>query len=78
LTTKSILIFDSDKAGKKAALRSGMIFLEEGFTCLVVPLEMNEDPDSFLRKKGTEELLKKISDAIPIINFAMEEVILRI
>jgi DNA primase len=74
LTTKSILIFDSDKAGKKAALRSGMIFLEEGFTCLVVPLEMNEDPDSFLRKKGTEELLKKISDAIPIINFAMEEV----
>jgi len=74
LTTKSILIFDSDKAGKKAALRSGMIFLEEGFTCLVVPLEMNEDPDSFLRKKGTEELLKKISDAIPIINFAMKEV----
>jgi len=74
LTTKSVLIFDSDKAGKKAALRSGMIFLEEDFTCLVVPLEMNEDPDSFLRKKGTEELLKKISDAIPIINFAMEEV----
>ncbi len=73
LTTKSVLIFDSDKAGKKAALRSGMIFLEEGFTCLVVPLEMNEDPDSFLRKKGDEELREKISEAMPVVMFAMEE-----
>jgi DNA primase len=73
LTKKSVLIFDSDKAGKKAALRSGMIFLEEDFTCLVVPLDMNEDPDSFMRKKGAEEFLEKISDAMPVVIFAMEE-----
>jgi len=73
LTTRCVLIFDSDEAGKKAALRSGMILLEEGFTCLVAPLDTDEDPDSFLRKEGPEELLGRISDALPIVMFAMEE-----
>ncbi len=73
LTTKCVLIFDSDEAGTKAALRSGMIFLEEGFTCLVAPLDADEDPDSFLRKNGPEKLIDRISDALSIVIFAMEE-----
>lgn len=77
LTRDCVLIFDSDEAGVKAALRSGMIFLEEGFRCRIVPLESGEDPDTYLRKRGEAALRDQISNAIPVITFAKEEALKR-
>ena len=77
LTKDCVLIFDSDDAGRKAALRGGMIFLEEGFRCRVVPLESGEDPDTYLRKRGEAALQDEISNAIPVITFAKEEALKR-
>ena len=73
LTRSCVLLLDGDEAGRKAALRSGLIFLEEGFQCRVVPLDPGEDPDSYLMDKGRDMLLDKISGASPIIAFALEE-----
>lgn len=47
-----ILVFDGDAAGRKAALRTGALFLEVGLPVRVAGLPPGEDPDSLLRDKG--------------------------
>lgn len=73
LTTSCVLLFDADEAGRKAAMRSGEIFLGEGFRCRIAPLEPGEDPDSYLQKKGPEGLLAETAKALPIISFALKD-----
>ncbi|MGD8352615.1 MAG: toprim domain-containing protein, partial [Pseudomonadota bacterium] len=72
LTERCVLLFDSDEAGQRAALRSGLILLGEGFICRVAPLDQGEDPDSFLRKRGTGELSDRISKAPDMLMYALE------
>ena len=72
LSDRCVALFDADEAGRRAALRSGMILLGEGFECRVAPLEGGEDPDSFLRKKGAGELMRKIAEAPDVVIYALE------
>ncbi len=46
------LVFDGDKAGVKAALRTMALFLAAGMPVRIVSLPADEDPDSLLRTKG--------------------------
>lgn len=48
------LVFDGDKAGIKAALRTMGLFLAQGIPVRVVSLPPGEDPDSLLRSQGAE------------------------
>jgi DNA primase len=72
LTEHCVLLFDSDEAGRRAALRSGLILLGEGFVCRVAPLDPGEDPDSFLRKRGVEELVGRIAQAPDVLIYTLE------
>ena len=72
LTESCVLLFDSDEAGGRAALRSGLILLGERFVCRVAPLDPGEDPDSFLRKAGARELADRIAQAPDVVIYAME------
>jgi DNA primase len=67
-----VLLFDSDEAGRRAALRSGLILLGEGFVCRVAPLDPGEDPDSFLRKRGAGELIARIAQAPDVLIYTLE------
>jgi len=73
LSTDCVILFDSDDAGIKAALRSGLIMLEEGFRCRIASLRPGEDPDTALHKDGPESLKKLIEESVPVINYVMEE-----
>ena len=73
LTARCVLLLDADEAGRKAAMRSGLILLEEGFSCRVAPLAPGEDPDSFLRKRGKEALEEEVVEARPLVNFVLDE-----
>ncbi len=73
LTTRCVLLFDADEAGRKAALRSGQILLEAGLECRVAQLEPGEDPDSYLRSMGAEKLGEKVSQAPDLIKFVLAE-----
>ena len=75
LTENCVMLFDSDEAGRRAALRSGLILLGEGFLCRIAPLDPGEDPDSFLRKMGSQELVKRISQAPDVVMYALESAI---
>lgn len=47
-----LLLFDGDRAGRKAALRSCEMFLSRGLSCNVAILPESEDIDSLLRGAG--------------------------
>lgn len=48
------LLFDGDRAGRKAALRSCEMLLTRGLSCSVVMMPEGEDIDSLLRGQGRE------------------------
>ncbi len=60
-----IMVYDSDKAGQNATLRSLDLLLEEGLKVKIMQLPPGSDPESLFRKKGKEfflELLNKARD----------------
>lgn len=65
----TVLLYDGDAAGIKAAIRGGLLCLSRGMRVRVVNLPQGEDPDSFLLKHGAEELNQRIHSALDIIPF---------
>lgn len=62
--TKTIIVlFDSDTAGEKAALRSIELLLKQDFDVKILSLPKGEDPDSFIHKNGLEVFSEQIEKA---------------
>lgn len=64
-TKNVIMVYDSDKAGEEATLRSLDLLIEEGMNVRIALLPGGADPDSFVRKAGKEgfaEVLKNSKD----------------
>lgn len=53
-TAKICLLFDGDRAGRKAALRACEMLLARGLACRVIMLPEGEDIDSLLRGAGPD------------------------
>jgi DNA primase len=66
---KALLLFDADKAGKKATLRAMDLFLEGGFPASVVQMPPDEDPDTFLERYGAETFTRVVGEARPVFEF---------
>jgi DNA primase len=66
---KIYLLFDADTAGQSATFRSVDLLFSEGVEVFVVSLPKGEDPDSFVRKFGAEEVSKRIEHAQTFIDF---------
>jgi len=71
-TRNLITLFDGDRAGDQAALRSLPLFLEEEVAGRTVVLPKGEDPDGFLRKGNLEDFMKRMEHAVPLIDFFFE------
>ncbi|MFN8284220.1 MAG: DNA primase [Chitinophagales bacterium] len=56
-TENMVILYDGDAAGIKAALRGLDIVLEQGLNVKIVLLPDKEDPDSFVKKYGTDETI---------------------
>lgn len=70
-----IFIFDGDRAGERASLRALDLCLEAKMWGKVVRVPSDYDPDSFVRKKGPEEMARAIENAIPLMDFFVEKII---
>lgn len=68
----AVLVFDGDAAGRKAALRTGAIFLAEEIPVRVAMLPVGEDPDSLLRDKGPEVFQELLDNALSITAFQVD------
>ena len=81
-TQEVLLLYDSDDAGVRAALRAIPILREAGITSRVVSLKPHKDPDEFIKALGGEEFEKRLERAMDSFmfrihmaqkEFAMEE-----
>lgn len=61
-TPNITLVYDGDNAGMKAALRGVDLILEQEMNVSIVVLPDQEDPDSFVRKKGGEGFLSYVKE----------------
>ncbi|MEJ6773486.1 MAG: DNA primase, partial [Porticoccaceae bacterium] len=75
-TSELVFCFDGDKAGRRAAARSLDIALPEmkdGVSAKFLFLPDGEDPDSMVRKLGTEDFQKQVEAAQPLSEFLFEQ-----
>ncbi len=75
-TNNFYMIYDGDKAGRKAAVRAASNIIKKGYSAKIATLPETDDPDSFLLKNSRELLQKIISDAKPLPLFLLEDEIL--
>ncbi len=68
-TRNIYMLYDGDAAGRKAALRAGLLILSKGFDPSIVVLPEGEDPDSFLLNYGKNALLDFVENAETLISF---------
>jgi DNA primase len=66
-------VFDSDVAGKKAAMRSLPLFLEEEVSPRIVVLSGGKDPAQVIRENGKEKMLEAIKKSTPLLDFYIQE-----
>lgn len=67
-----LLLYDSDGAGVKAALRAIPILKEAGLPAKVVKLAPYKDPDEFIKALGREEFQKRLDGAVNSFFFEIE------
>ncbi len=64
-----VIVFDSDQAGIKASKTAAAILLESGLEVQILSVPENEDPDSFLRKKGREAFDALLKAPAHVVDF---------
>jgi DNA primase len=76
-TQEVLLLYDSDEAGIRAALRAIPILREAGVNSRVVSLKPYKDPDEFIKNMGAEAFEERLSQAMDSfmfrVNIAQEE-----
>ena len=70
---EAVVVFDSDKAGKTAALRSLPVFSNEGLSAKVVILPDGHDPDTFVNANGLTKFLELLDQASPILDYYLDQ-----
>ncbi|MDD2218397.1 MAG: DNA primase [Eubacteriales bacterium] len=73
-TKNIILSYDSDGAGRAAALRGLDIFRNEDLNAKVLHVDDGKDPDDFIKKNGKEAFLKLINEALPAVEYKIEAI----
>jgi DNA primase len=70
---KAILLFDGDKAGRKAVHAAYPSLRDAAISAQVAVLPEGEDPDTFLRKEGAAELKRRFDTAPGIVTHLIDE-----
>ncbi len=64
-----ILVFDSDEAGEKAALRAIPILVDGGLKVKVLQVPNGKDPDEYIKQNGSKEFGKLVLNAVGYMDF---------
>ncbi len=71
-TSKVVLSFDPDNAGRTAAARSSELLVAEGFQVNVALLPAGDDPDVFIRKQGAKAYVERLRGSQPYLEFLLD------
>lgn len=64
-----VIVFDTDKAGQDASIRTAMEFMDAGMAVRMGIMPEKEDPDSFIRKKGPEGFANVIKNSVSAVAY---------
>ena len=68
--TKNVfMLFDSDKAGQAAMMRSIDLLVQQSLNVRIVKLKEGEDPDSFIRSFGIDAFKEKIKQSQDVFDY---------
>jgi DNA primase len=73
MTGDVVVLYDGDEAGRKAMFRAGEHLLAQELNVQAVALPDGEDPDSFVRSRGSDSLAAVLSEAPTLIDFFFSE-----
>ena len=71
LKCRVILMLDNDTAGEKATYDMSFLLEKEKIETLVVRLENEKDPDSYIIKNSVDAMMNNIKNAIPVNEFKL-------
>lgn len=77
-SSRAILMFDADEAGKGATERGFGIHHKIGLEVLVAPLPAGRDPADVVKEDGPEGIKKVIEGAQSLLEFKLEQTIARL
>jgi DNA primase len=72
-TTRVVISYDGDDAGRNATLRAAPVLLAAGLTVSALDLQGEKDPDSLIEKHGVDRFLELLGKATDIFDFALKE-----
>ncbi len=72
-TTRVVIAYDGDDAGRAATLRAAPVLLSAGLTVSALDLQGEKDPDSVVQKHGVDRFLELLGNAGDIFDFALKE-----
>lgn len=68
-----IMVYDPDEAGESASLRNLDLFISEDVNVYIAELSEGLDPDSYIRKFGAEDFLKKIKSSKNVFEYKLDK-----
>jgi DNA primase len=71
-TSKVVISFDPDAAGRGAAARSSEMLVAEGFQVNVALLPEGSDPDTFIRREGGQAYVDLLRRSRPYLDFLLD------
>jgi DNA primase len=72
-TTRVVIAYDGDDAGRAATLRAAPVLLSAGLGVAALDLQGEKDPDSLVQKHGVDRFLELLGNATDIFDFALKE-----
>src|SRR5260221_1692271 len=72
-TTKVVIAYDGDDAGRNATLKGAQVLLAAGFAVSALDLQGEKDPDALVQKQGADRFLEVLGNATDIFEFALRE-----
>ncbi|MCX7699230.1 MAG: DNA primase [Candidatus Goldbacteria bacterium] len=71
-TSKVVILYDMDEAGRKSAIRAGDIGFKIGLEILIAHYGGAKDPDDFIKANGISAMKKVIDESIPFIDYKID------
>jgi len=72
-TTRVVIAYDGDDAGRAATLRAAPVLLSAGLSVSALDLQGEKDPDSLVQKQGADRFLEILGNATDIFDFGLKQ-----
>jgi DNA primase len=69
---QTVLVFDADEAGRRAAARALPLFMTADMDAVVLRLPEGHDPDTFVREYGPRAFEEAAAGAVPLLDFYLD------